>query len=250
MRLTRHPRRPSSLSKSCQQRLESYVLAATAAGVGTLALAAPAEGKIVYTPAHRVMSTSDPNQFHNLDLNHDGVVDFSFDAYVETGMSSQFAFLRCNPRAANDVWGVASSLRGHGDEGAFLPGVRIGPGGHYASHISMARVGVFTNGSTIQGPWANHGKGVKDRYLGLKFAINGKIHYGWARLNVTVKVQGGANITGTLTGYAYETVPNKAIVTGPTKGADVVTLAPAGLGHLARGAGAIPTWRTISSGTE
>jgi hypothetical protein len=34
----------------------------------------------------------------------------------------------------------------------------------------------------------------------------------------------------TLTGYAYETIPNKPIITGKTKGPDVITLDPATLG--------------------
>jgi hypothetical protein len=41
--------------------------------------------------------------------------------------------------------------------------------------------------------------------------INGETHFGWARLNVTAAA--GANIKATLTGYAYETVPDKPIYT-------------------------------------
>ena len=93
MKSSRFSRNPLPLSDTCQRRLNSYALAATAAGVGSLALALPAEAKIVYTPAHRVMSTSDPQHWYPLDLNHDGVKDFSFSAYYEVGMSSQFAFL-------------------------------------------------------------------------------------------------------------------------------------------------------------
>jgi hypothetical protein len=37
-------------------------------------------------------------------------------------------------------------------------------------------------------------------------------------------------------------IPNKPIFAGRTKGSDVITL-PASLGHLARGASAIPAWR-------
>ncbi len=181
------------------------------------------------------MSTSNPQLWYPFDLNHDGVVDFTFTAYYWVGLSSQAAFLQCNPAVGNNV-------RGGTNEAALRPGVRIGPG-RYAGHISMARVATFVGRSEFQAPWANGGKGVEDRYLGLKFAIKGKIHYGWARLNVTVRARDGVNITATLTGYAYETVPTKAIVAGRTKGPDVITLAPASLGHLTRGASAIPAWR-------
>jgi hypothetical protein len=50
-------------------------------------------------------------------------------------------------------------------------------------------------------------------------------------------------IQATLTGYAYETIPNKPIITGKIKGPDVITLEPATLGRLAQGASGISTWR-------
>ncbi len=87
-----------------------------------------------------------------------------------------------------------------------------------------------------RGPWLN----VSHRYLGLKFIIKGKVHYGWARLNV----QSGV---ATLTGYSYETIPNKPIIAGKPKGPDVITLEPASLGHLARGASGLSAWRTTNS---
>jgi hypothetical protein len=49
------------------------------------------------------------------------------------------------------------------------------------------------------------------------------------RLNATQK---RGQIAATRTGYAYETIPNKPIITGKTKGPDVITLDPARLGHL------------------
>jgi hypothetical protein len=56
---------------------------------------------------------------------------------------------------------------------------------------------------------------VMNRYLGLKFQINGQTHYGWARLSVTA---GRFGPVVTLTGYAYETVPGHAIYIGQTSG--------------------------------
>ena len=88
----------------------------------------------------------------------------------------------------------------------------------------------------FHGHWVN----VKNRYLGLKFQIKGKTHYGWARLSV----QAISQISATLTGYAYETIANKPIIAGKTNGPDVITVQPASLGHLAAGASAIPVWRS------
>jgi hypothetical protein len=77
---------------------------------------------------------------------------------------------------------------------------------------------------------------VQHRYLGFEFFIKGKVHYGWARMNVTFS---GRTVTAVLTGYAYETVPNKPLITGKTTGPDVITLRPGTLGRLARGASTI-----------
>jgi hypothetical protein len=81
-------------------------------------------------------------------------------------------------------------------------------------------------------------QGLKNRYLGFRFAIKNKAHYGWARVSVSAWP-----FAATLTGYAYETIPNKPIIAGKTKGTDVVTVQPASLGHLVIGASAIPAWR-------
>ena len=45
-------------------------------------------------------------------------------------------------------------------------------------------------------------------YLGLKFTIRGKIHFGWARVKVDTQQK---PFSATLTGYAYETIPGKSM---------------------------------------
>jgi hypothetical protein len=56
------PRKTANLSESAHQQLKMYAFAATAAGVGVLALAKPAQGKIIYTStphaSHRITTTS------------------------------------------------------------------------------------------------------------------------------------------------------------------------------------------------
>ena len=91
----------------------------------------------------------------------------------------------------------------------------------------------------------------------MKFRIKGKVHYGWARLNVAV---GNSRISATLTGYAYETIAGKSIKAGQTKeaenpndgdfvpGASLTNpipdkLQPATLDLLALGAPGLSVWR-------
>ena len=83
------------------------------------------------------------------------------------------------------------------------------------------------------GPWQN----ITGGYLGLKFVIHGKVLYGWARLNVTVTDRG---VFGLLTGYAYETVANKAILAGKTKGdEDDIGMGPADFNNHSPDAGTL-----------
>jgi len=75
--------------------------------------------------------------------------------------------------------------------------------------------------------------------------VDGQAHYGWARLNVTIcllRSPGclpGNQITETLTGYAYDTVPNQGLLAGQT----TATPEPGTLGLLALGSLGLGFWR-------
>src|ERR1700674_5448038 len=79
------------LSKSLQEQLNTYALAASVTGVGMLALTQPAEAKIVYTPAHVHIR---PDSCRYIDLNHDGINDFCLWRNVVHG---SFPFLGIYP---------------------------------------------------------------------------------------------------------------------------------------------------------
>jgi hypothetical protein len=238
------------LAPEVERSLAAYASAAAAAGVSVAAMAAPADAKIIYTPTHTTIGL---HQSVPLDLNHDGHADFSF-SYALYASFGPLA-LRCASRRSsgcalpsNQVWGQgAASAR---FASALPAGFKVRPDKAYFQQGrgtfvgSMAGVYFGRYGSTSQsgGQWLS----TKNRYLGLQFVINGQLHYGWARLTVGWAL--GQGINAVLTGYAYETIPNKPITTGKTKGPDVITLPPATLepltlGHLAGGASQIPAWR-------
>jgi len=223
-------RKVVSLSSSMERALNTYALSACAAGVGALALAQPAEARIVYTPAHVVL-TSIPHTSYLLDLNHDGINDFSLSGGYQFTQSGNVATLRCVAVSPPN----AARIRPLGFELALGPGVAVGPGERFGTFDMGLVAYVSAPPPWYQGSWVNGGKGVKDRYLGLKFTIDGKIHYGWARLTVKVRSQYIVNLTATLTGYAYETIPNKPIIAGKTHDKDDVVVQPASLGLLAAG---------------
>ncbi len=56
---SRRPRTTSKLSDSVHHRLNMYAFAASAAGVGMLALALPAQAKVVYTKAYLSIGPND-----------------------------------------------------------------------------------------------------------------------------------------------------------------------------------------------
>jgi len=234
------PRKPSALSRSTRQQLNSYALAASAAGVSVLALARASEAKVIYTETHQVTRARVPLY---IDLNHDGVKDFVLrtmyyrGSYSEVGLDAS-GYCNVNNAVAGKRFSRSSYF--FSAASALPAGARIGPKTKFPVQHPFMAVELFNRLHTSQhsdvGPWVGKGQGVRNRYLGLKFVIHGKIHYGWSRVSVTLGHQRQYNdVSGTLTGYAYETIPNKAIVTGKTNGRDVITFQPDTLGALARG---------------
>jgi hypothetical protein len=235
----KRPRQSAHLSESVHQRLSMYALAATAAGVGALSLASPAGAEIVYTPAKVSINTGTRIL---LDLNHDGMVDFTLKDSLHTNTGYPNSLTVTPAQQGNAVWESKTSQVIPWRAVALLPGSRVGANKYFHTARNFMVFG-YTSGRGGRGQC--HGRGWKhavNKYLGLKFSIQGETHYGWARLSVRCKVLQKTTITGTLTGYAYETVANKAIITGKTKGPDVV-VEPSTLGHLAQGAAANSNWR-------
>jgi len=101
----------SNLYQSIHQQLSVYALAGVVAVVSVLALAPLSEAKIVYTPANVVIE----NSTYNLDLNDDGIVDFSIPEINSDsahcpqggGFLSSWAQHRCE---ATESWGALVSL--------------------------------------------------------------------------------------------------------------------------------------------
>lgn len=255
------------LSSKVEKSLVAYAVAATAAGMGMLASPPGAEAKIVYTTAN-VQIVGKPLP---IDLNHDGIVDFFLFHYGFHTSTGGNALLACiNPffNGTRTVCASSSIATNHnafrvvesmGDTwgAAVQPRAKIVGGDRFRS-LHSADLGQVTFPTSSHqkpdwgGPWVNEGKGVKNRYLGVKFQIQGRFHFGWARITVTTTSN---SFTATLTGYAYETIPGKGIIAGKTKGPEEVDdqptasalsapqQLPATLGVLAFGARGLSIYR-------
>jgi len=224
--MKRSPRQPKPISEQLGHRLSLYAAAAGATGVGLLALAQPAEAKVVYTPAQVTIA---PNSTYNLDLNNDGTTDFAIAQHSYPGYS---ATLYVGPNANGVAARAGAASCGCNSAFAFSGGVKIGPGRPFVSvEAELAKVKKIHGSILSFGLWRNQ----NDRYLALEFKINGETHYGWARFNVEASYAQG--VVGTLTGYAYETIANKPIRAGQTSGeADASFHQKNSLGALAAGA--------------
>lgn len=249
--MRRTPKQPSRLSESIHRQLNSYALATSAVGVGLLVLTQTADAKIIYTPTHQKLPL---NQDFFLDLNHDGTKDFHFHiATLNPRFPSQ---TRCSYASLN----VFPQHRGNGLVGqqhfgssasALRLGTPIGPRNRFNGSRNLMAEVIYCPVFGYYGLWENNGKGVSSRYLGLEFTINGKIHYGWARMNVRAYGNGKFTVSALLTGYAFETIPGKPILAGATHGPDddeptaltTQTHAPATLGALALGAPGLEIWK-------
>jgi hypothetical protein len=238
----RRPRKQISFT------LEKTLVAYIAAGAAAAVVAAPesAEAKIIYSNTN-IRVGFRPIE---IDLNHDGIPDF-----VITGCPAYHSQrLIVGPRVTGnaiqvvpDSEGAAAGFRGtpNGPSNSFDVSSRFcsSENGVIPVGLGMETYLNYLSAHSFFGPWLNK----TNRYLGLKFVINGQTHYGWARLSI-------ARLAGTLTGFAYETVPNTPIIEGATS--DTAALEepapldpvapPQSLGMLARGVDGLAIWRRDS----
>lgn len=232
---------PSKLSES---RAKSYVIAAAAAGVGALALAHPADAEIVVTrktipiPDSGFLGYNPPTP---ISLNNSSVNDFSFSLYTFVYHSFRESLF------VNTLEGGGVAASANSYPLCLEPGAKIGPSAHFESGQFVTieeRSGVnstFAHASNHRGLW---GGNPHDRFLGVRFLIDGATHYGWVRLNIdTLKT-----FSATIIEYAYETVPGQPIRAGFGTESSVdagrgTTQQGPSLGALALGTKGLAQWR-------
>lgn len=249
--MTRTPevRKTAKLSNSLRRRLDVYGLAAAAAGMGLAALSSPAQAEVVYTPVHKEIGSKGVV----IDFNHDGIADVAIAA--DLGFFADGGGMVAYSHAMNRALGTSRN-----GFVAMLPlGYAVGPNsvgfklGDASSNYPKPKKFFYyceasSGGGVCVGPWYKTG-GVSGSYVGFQFVIDGQIHYGWARIKLEVTGR-YFQVDAYLTGYAYETIPNKPIIAGKTSGTDASGVkestghvTPASLGMLSAGAPALPMWR-------
>ncbi len=234
-------------SNNLNRQVGQYGLVAAVAGVGMLALAEPAAGEVVVTrkTIPIPMSPETMPEHVKISMANNGVVNFSFSLVNDP--SSSFRALNVKP--TNDVVGMSSFYT----KALALPrGAKIGPSADFLYLYPYSMIVEASRGSSSGKRFIGYWEDSKDRYLGVRFLINGETHYGWIRLTVkTDPQQHGPFMSAKITGYAYETVANKPIFAGTAEKPVAAVPIPesiriqsgASLGMLALGCEGIPLWR-------
>jgi hypothetical protein len=185
-------------------------LAAFATGIGLMAFPLSAEGKVVVTetniPINNTNSLLPPT---SIDLNHDGVADLEFGqgSFISAG-TFQIAI---TGKVFNG--GAITSPRSY--VAALKHGAGIGPSAQFGNGYFDVEVSNGRDKSShpySQHLFGNWGGNPTNRFMGVKFLIDGQTHYGWVRLQI--KTGKGKFLSGTITGYAYETIANKKLEAG------------------------------------
>jgi hypothetical protein len=209
-----------------RQHFNRFAIATILAGGVLLPVAWPAEAQIVYTPTN---ITIGPGGTYNLDLNNDGVTDFT--------IAQKESVSKCPPSPPTGVPAVEAThpdgkggyslhtatietpASGNGAEGKGnrparpQSGEQIGPSERFSQDpkgFMAYRAVSCGGGASSGGNWFNAAG-----YLGLSFQVDGQTYYGWAYL--TVDENFPLDNTTTLTGYAYESTPGMPINAGQTQ---------------------------------
>jgi hypothetical protein len=225
------------LSPGFDRHLNQYALMAVVAGVGLASLSVPADAEIIYSPAYKTAKGTQFGTSIPIDFNHDGVEDLQIVTRTATltafspppaEIIFHYGFLSAFTQAKTEI------LLKNGQVAAVPPGKSIGPGqpfgtGGWKMAYCIQGVNGFT-GSTIVSSSSGSWNKVNSGYVGFLFFIQGQAHYGWARFNTLDLLPLCENTGVALTGYAYETEPNKSIVAGATSETDNVAADSANLG--------------------
>lgn len=185
-------------------------LAAVLVGIGIMAFPGQAHARVIFTPAHVVIGNGGVDSY-SFDMDGDGFNDYTIRQFIFTfqcdaqGDRATFWLIQTLDFPETSVAGTDTSAA------ALSSGVRVDASLTFGVGGGVSTMASYWKGSQCEdetGNWDN----VANHFLGLRFQIGGETHYGWARLSVQHVPNSG--FTATLTGWAYQTVANRGLVTG------------------------------------
>jgi hypothetical protein len=185
----------SKKSENLAKRLAKYgALSIAIAGI------ADANGQIVFT---------------DVDPDFSGGNGTSYELDMDNDMVSDFGIIGSNAPAVG-VYGVLPSNSWVGSIQTYRYPFALNSGAVISSaqtiwYGGVSNVGTLNYVSCYGGVGGSNWCGVNDKFLGLRFQIDGETHYGWAKLDVSL-----SGDSFTIKEYAYNEVAGESIVAGQT----------------------------------
>jgi hypothetical protein len=200
---------------SIENKLKSY----SALAAGLVAFVNNSEAQIVYKDI-KPDSTIVTNGLYMLDLNGDGTFDFKLSQLVGSSSRSNVTLnkVRISPI------GIGNRILDTSSSNPYPPAINlyasIGPNpktlawtnsgsGEYM--LNYDRITIDTSNYKQTHHYYGYWQGVTDKYLGLSIKVDGNKYYGWVRLDVAKDAK-----SFTIKGYAYDSIPDQAILSGDT----------------------------------
>jgi len=147
--------------------------------------------QIIYTD----IPDATPNATYPLDLNNDNIVDF----LIQFDLGDK---LMCKPQNDN-------AYSGYYFDNVYLPWAN--PTNTSICDTLTTWYDTMNPGTMASGTNMGYWIGATDKYLALKLIVGNNSYYGWARLDVTA-----SSTSFTIKDYAYQSTPNKCILSGQT----------------------------------
>jgi len=149
------------------------------------------DAQIIYTD----IPDATPNATYPLDLNNDNIVDF----LIQFNLGDK---LMCKPQNDN-------AYSGYYFDNVYLPWAN--PTNTSICDTLTTWYDTINPGTMASGTNMGYWIGATDKYLALKLNVRNDSYYGWARLDVTA-----SSTSFTIKDYAYQSTPNKCILSGQT----------------------------------
>jgi hypothetical protein len=232
-------REDSGLSR----RLASYAAAAGGA-VALLGISDPADAKIVYTRVSVNLTAAESTEYVLRPDRIHPALTLSFKL-----CSSRCVHLQATGKNGGEIIGESANFPSLGYPATLLTaGQQIGKNGSFRDKATFAAENIVYYGESSYGNFFS----VTNGYFGFEFSIDGQTHYGWGRMT-TSSPDGPDSISAKLTGFAYETIPNRRILAGQEQGSyaepgaegdgPTAQAGRSALGAIALGAAGVPVWR-------
>ena len=195
------------MKKQLQKKFYTFIIIAMLFSVS-------ANAQIVYTDVIPDRTVSTTNGVYPLDLNNDGITDFNITYTTTVVFTTRTnVYIRITPLGANKVGNDTTTY-----PSALLQNSLINSSSFtWLSNANQIltqrvwRIWGLTNPPRYIPVFSGNWNGASNKYIPLQLDVSSQKYYGWVRLDIVT----GA-VSFTVKDYAYNSIPNQAILAGQT----------------------------------